>query len=107
MQGDVALQMDGETKVGSGGEADRSASGCCCRFDGAADGGGVEGAAVAFRAEGGDFVAVLELCTAAVSGSATRAPTPAVAVFRKLRRGALGINGLFIPIPLLDERVRS
>ena len=56
MQRDVALEVDGITKVSSGGEADGSASGRCGGFDGFVDRWGVERVAVAFGAEGGDFV---------------------------------------------------
>lgn len=48
--------MDRIRKIGSGGKADGSASGRCHGFDGAVDGRGVEGVAVAFGTEGGDFV---------------------------------------------------
>ena len=43
----VALEMDGEAEIDAGGEEDHAAACGCRRFDGAVDGIGVEGFAVA------------------------------------------------------------
>ena len=55
VQIDVAFEVDGEADVGSGGEVDGTAAGCCCRLNGFVDGGGVDGLAVAGCPVGADI----------------------------------------------------
>ena len=47
MEMDVALEVDGEAEIGSGGKEDEAAAGSCSGFNGAIDGGRIEGFAVA------------------------------------------------------------